>query len=141
MNRKEAYYEFSKILINDNDSKESYVHKTKYKNLIVKIYDDFEKKNTINVNVKLTDLEPFKDLIIPIVYWVLSVFIYYNSKTYFFKHDGFAEPCDFIREYSECIVKLKINDSDAIQYLNAIWEFLREEIKKTYGWAIGNKNW
>lgn len=63
MNRKEAYYEFCKILINDNDSKESYVHKTKYKNLIVKIYDDFEKKNTINVNVKLTDLEPFTDLI------------------------------------------------------------------------------
>lgn len=61
MNRKEAYFEFSKILINDNDSKESYVHKTKYKNLIVKIYDDFEKKNTIDV--KITDLEPFKDLI------------------------------------------------------------------------------
>lgn len=61
MHRKEAYFEFSNILINDNDSKESYVHKTKYKNLIVKIYDDFEKKNTIDV--KLTELEPFKDLI------------------------------------------------------------------------------
>ena len=69
-----------------------------------------------------------------------KIFIYYNSKTYFFTHDGFAEPCDVIREYSECIVKLKINDSDAIQYLNAIWEFLREEIKKTYGWAIRNKD-
>lgn len=63
----------------------------------------------------------------------IKIFIYYNSKTYFFTHDGFAEPCDFIREYSECIAKLKINDSDAINYLNAIWEFLREEIKKTYG--------
>lgn len=62
-----------------------------------------------------------------------KIFIHYNSKTYFFKHDGFAEPCDFISEYSECIVKLKINDSDAIHYLNAIWAFLREEIKKTYG--------
>lgn len=61
MNRREAYFEFSKILINDNDSKQSYVHKTKYKDLIVKIYDDFEKKNTIDV--KITDLELFKDLI------------------------------------------------------------------------------
>ena len=69
-----------------------------------------------------------------------KIFICYNSKTYFFKHEAFAEPCDFIREYSECIVKLKINDSDSIQYLNAIWEFLREEIKKTYGCAIGNKD-
>ena len=33
------------------------------KNLIVKIYDDFEKKNTIDVNVKITDIEPFKELI------------------------------------------------------------------------------
>jgi len=59
-----------------------------------------------------------------------KIFICYNSKTYFFTHEGFAEPCDFIREYSECIAKLKINDSDAIHYLNAIWEYLREEIKK-----------
>lgn len=29
--------------------------------LVKRIYDDFEKKNTIDV--KLTDLEPFKDLI------------------------------------------------------------------------------
>ena len=28
-----------------------------------KIYDSFEKKNTFDVNIKLTDLEPFKDLI------------------------------------------------------------------------------
>lgn len=61
MNRREAYFEFSKILINDNNSKESYVHKTKYKDLIVKIYDDFEKKNTIDI--KITDLEPLKELI------------------------------------------------------------------------------
>ena len=43
MNRKEAYFEFSKIVSIDNDSKESYVHKSKYKDLIVKIYDSFEK--------------------------------------------------------------------------------------------------
>lgn len=46
MNRREAYFEFSKILI--NDSKESYVHKTKYKNLIVKIYNDFENRSCKN---------------------------------------------------------------------------------------------
>jgi hypothetical protein len=69
-----------------------------------------------------------------------KIFICYNSKTYFFTHEGFAEPCDFIREYSECIAKLKINDYDAIHYLNAIWEFLREEIKKTYGYVRENKD-
>ena len=46
MNRREAYFEFSKMLI--NDSKESYVHKTKYKNLIVKIYNDFENRSCKN---------------------------------------------------------------------------------------------
>lgn len=43
MNRKEAYFKFSKILSIDNDSKESYVNKSKYKDLINQIYDDFEK--------------------------------------------------------------------------------------------------
>ena len=43
MNRRDAYIEFSKILMFDNDSKEAYVHKSKYKDLIVKIYDELEK--------------------------------------------------------------------------------------------------
>ncbi len=52
MTRREAYFNFSKILINDNDSKESYVHKTKYKDLIIKIYDDFENESCENCNFK-----------------------------------------------------------------------------------------
>lgn len=31
--------------------------------IVNKIYDSFEKKNTFDVNIKLTDLELFKDLI------------------------------------------------------------------------------
>ena len=30
--------------------------------LVKRIYDDFEKKNTIDVNIKITDLELFTDL-------------------------------------------------------------------------------
>lgn len=64
----------------------------------------------------------------------IKIFIYYNSKTYFFTHDGFLDPSDVIREYSECINKLNIKDSDAIKYLGALWEYLRQEIKTDYGW-------
>ena len=31
--------------------------------IVNKIYSDFKKKNTFDVNIKLTDIEPFKDLI------------------------------------------------------------------------------
>lgn len=61
------------------------------------------------------------------------IFICYNSKTYFFKDAGFFAPCDVIGEYSECINKLKIKDSDAIMYLGALWGYLRQEIKTDYG--------
>ena len=60
----------------------------------------------------------------------IKIFMCYNSITYFFRHDGFSAPCDSIREYSDCINKLKINDSDAIRYLKAIWLHLRREIKR-----------
>ena len=67
------------------------------------------------------------------------IFICYNSKTYFFKYAGFTAPCNVIHEYSECINRLKIKDSDAIMYLGAIWDYLRQEIKTDYGYYKNEK--
>ena len=62
-----------------------------------------------------------------------KIFINYNSRVYFFKHFGCFDPCDIIHEYSECLDKLKISNDDAINYLEAIWSYLRREIKMDYG--------
>ena len=59
----------------------------------------------------------------------IKIFMCYNSITYFFRHDGFPAPCDFIREYSDCINKLKINDSDANVILKPFGFILEEKLK------------
>lgn len=62
MNRKKAHKLISSLLCGTH--KES--SNNHYKDValgIDKIYNSFEKKNTIDINIKITDLEPFKDLI------------------------------------------------------------------------------
>ena len=91
-------------------------------------------------------------LIPSIIYGLCVLFVIYRhkenikrlfkgeeSKTYFFKYAGFSAPCNVIHEYSECINRLKIKDSDAIMYLGAIWDYLRQEIKTDYGYYKNEK--
>lgn len=61
------------------------------------------------------------------------IFIYYNSRVYFFNNEGFLSPSGVVREYSECIDNLQISDDDAVNYLKGIWLHLKDESKKDYG--------
>lgn len=61
------------------------------------------------------------------------IFIYYNGLLYTFKNRNIT---DVLEEYLQCIKLLKLPEADSIRYLKFISEYLKNELGRTYGAVI-----
>jgi len=64
------------------------------------------------------------------------IFIFYNSKIFIFKSKGAFDSIGVLQEFIDCIKVLNISESDRFKYLEAISNYLQEELGQTYGAEI-----